>query len=566
MEKLKEKIKLLRRRRSQRLENKPLWPSRENLNYLRHFFQKQRRLLYASLAFLFGQGLLEVALIMISHRYLKNSGLELAVDYRALLILLILTAGLYLFCAYAAIKSERTLIVRLINDLRSRWFKLFLNKRPEEYDLENKGALLTKISYHLPLLSTGLTNSLAGFIRWLLFVAILLFLAFVFGVKLLLFAAAAIMVSLLIGFGAYWVSYHYVTRETTFYSQLLRLVDLNLSDWHFVKTFRRERAIKQEFDDLVNLDSYFRVRRDLWLRFSLSLIFVLLIFFSFTAGVWNSQLEYFFGSASLDARFIMIVAIVYFSRLLYESARIGLYSVPLCLGLVLSVPQFSARQLGMNRSFHADKLIFASAKSKLFRRAGKYRRFLFEFTPGGRYLFTGSPRSGRSALAKLFTGRAVYGRRAWLVKTGQKRYFYKEFFDKYAGFYYLDPAFTSVRSLLETVSGKEKTAVSTADLATASNLVNQYPELHDIFFEKEDWRFRTDKFCVNAKNTLLIQIIYCLLHRPYLIAVDNFWLEREDPEIFNLLRLLGQLLPETIIVVFAQADSSLFAYRAKYEI
>ncbi len=567
MASIKEKIKLFRRRRVQRLENKPLWPEKEHLKYLLHFFQWQKRLLFISLGALLLQGLFEVALILISHRYLKSySGFEAAVNNNSLLILLLVISAAYLFASFTAIKGERTLIVRLINDLRAKWFKLFLNKRPEEYNLDNKGTLIAKMSYHLPLLSTGMTNSLAGTVRWLMFVSILIFLSFVFGIKLMFFAVGAIVIGLLVAVIGAWVSYKYVTRETTFYSQIIRLVDFNLSDWRFVKQFKRERSVLKEFNTLVDLDSFFRVRRDLWLRFSVSLVFILLVFLSFAAGTWNTRLEYFFGAASLDTRFVMIIALVYFSRLMYESLRIGLYSIPLALGLKLSVPQFTARKLGANTPFKAKAITFSCSKSKLFKRSKLYRRFNFEFAVGGRYLLAGSLRSGRSVLARLFTGNAVYGRRSWVIKVSKKRYFYNEFFDKFGGFFYLDPEFNSARSLLETVSGKEKTEVTALDLSVASTLVNQYPELREIFGEKEDWRFRTDKFCVNAKNTCLIQVIYCLINKPYLIAVDNAWLDRKDEEINSLLVLLGRLLPNSIIVIFADKKNKLFNYENTYEI
>lgn len=562
-----EKIKLLRRRRVQRLENRPLWPSREHLDYLFKFFSKQRRLLYFSLTCLFLQGLFEVALILISHRYLKSSyGIGLAVSTKALLILILIIAALYLSMSFGAIKSERVLIIRLINDLRARWFKLFLYKRPEEYSLENKGMLIAKVSYHLPLLSTGLANSLAGAIRWLMFVAILLFLSFVFGYKLLIFALIAIIVGLLVAAIGALVSYRFVTKETTFYSQIIRLLDFNLSDWRFVKTFKRERAVVKEFDSLVELDSYFRVRRDLWLRFSVSLVFIFLVLISFGAGTWNNRLEYFFGAASLDTRFVMIIALVYFSRLLYESLRVGLYSVPLALGLKLSVPEFAPRHLGAGKELKAKSLIFSSTKTKLFKRSTAYRSFKFEFKRGERYLVNGRLRSGRSLLARLLAGQAVYGRRAWVIKLTKKRYFYNEFFDKYGGFYYFDPKFSSERSLLETVLGKEKTSVSALDLSRASTLVNQYPQLREIFGEREDWRYRADKFCINTKNVFLIQAIYCLLNPPYLITIDNAFLDREDDDINSIISLLDKLLPQTIIVVFAGAKDKSFNYQKTYEI
>lgn len=563
----REKIKLMQKRRKTRLDDRPLWPSKENLEYLRLFFIKEKRLLGFSLLALFVQGLLEVALILISHNYLKtSSSLGFVVNQRGLLILLLSLSLLYLLSAYSAVKGERTLIVRLINNLRELWFRLFINKRPEEHNLEAKSMVLSKISYHLPLLSTGLSASLAGLMRWLLLVSILLFLSFIFGYQLLLFSLGAIVVGILIALGAAVVSYRYVSKETTFYSQILRFIDLNLSDWKFVKIFKREKPVVDEFKKMVELDSFFRVRRDLWLRFSVSLVFILLIFVSFGFGVMGTKLEYYLGTASSDARFVFIIALVYFSRLLYESLRIGLYSVPFALGLKLSVPEFKARKLGRRQFFKAKKITFISHKSRLFKQSKTYRVFEFNFEKGGRYLIGGGVRSGRSLLAKLFCGEAVYGRRSWVIKSEKKRYFYNEFFEKYAGFYYLNPDFTSSRSLLETVLGKEKTAINELDFARASQLVNEHKILRDIFFVKEDWRLRADKFLINGKNILLIQVIYCLLNKPYLLVVDNLWTNREDKEVDDLLLLLEKLLPNTIIVVAASKENKLFNYNACYEI
>lgn len=567
MNALKEKIKLLRLRRSQRLLNRPLWPEKEHLNYLRNFSRRQKRLVYLSLICLFTQALLEISLILLSHRYLKNfSGLESVLDPFWLLFFISILSIFYLLSSFIAIKGERTLVVHLINDLRSRWFRLFLNKREEEQNLENKGVLIAKISYHLPLLSTGLTNSLAGVVRWLLLVSILLFLAFFFSYKLLIFVGLAIIFGLLIFAVAFWISYNYVTRETTFYSQIMRLVDFNLSDWQFVKKIKREREISAEFDNLVELDSYFRVRRDIWLRFSASLIFILLVFLAFFVGRQSDRLEYLLGTASLDARFIIIVVLVYFSRLLYESLRSGLYMVPLLLGLKLSVPKFSPRPLGSDRICHSPSLTFFSKKVKLFNKDCAYHRFSFEFVVGGRYLVVGRAHSGRSALARLFSGLAVYGRRAWLLRDENRRYFYNEFFDKYKGFYYLDPNFISHRSLLETVLGKEKLNISSADFTRVSNLISHHQELKKVFFEKEDWRLRADKFGHNARNIFLFQAIYCLLNPPRLLAFDHIWLESADEEILAVLRLLDEKLTDSSLIFFSNRKNDFLSYDKIYEI
>lgn len=563
-----EKINIMRQRRWERLESGSLWPKPKAREFLKFFARKEKRLLRATLLLLLTQGLLEVALIIASHRYLRTSSFSFeAISRPALFILFFILASLYLFTSYAAIKNERTFVVYLINELRARWFKLFLFKRTEEHNLGDKSWLLAKLSYHLPLLSTGLDNSLIASIRWLLFMIILVFIAFIFSAKLLILAALALIVSLLIGWLGFFVSRRFVSREATFYSHIIRWVDLNLSDWKFVKNFQQERKVMKEFDNLVELDSYFRVRRNLWLRFSTSIIFILLIFFSFATGSWSNRVDYFFGSASLDSRFLMIVVLIYFSRLLYESVRAGLYSVPLFLGLKLAVPESKARKLGSNLELKFKKIVFQAQRIKLFKK-GSYQKFFFNFIAGGRYLIIGKNRAGKSALARLFVGQANYGRRAWIIKKDNQRFVYNDFFHKFSNFYYLDPEFTSQRSILEVVCGLDKKFISSEDLELASNLVEQNSELKAVFYEREDWRFRADKFCVNAKNILVLQILHCLIKKPAIITVDNFWLDKNDLEINKLLSLLTKLLPNSLVIFFTTTDSdnNVVSYEEKYQI
>jgi len=562
----KEQIKLLRRRRMERWDNTRLRPTKDNLNYLKFFFWHQKRLALLAVSFLLIQGLTEIGLILVSHNYLKNSSNFFGlINNWNLFLLIFFGASLYLISSFIAIKSERTLVIRLINELRLKWFKLSLFKTAGEADLENKGALLAKISYHLPLLSIGLANSLTGSIRWFLLILILIFLGFFFGLKFLWLILVAMIGSVLVALGAFYISRNYVTRETTFFSRIIRLVDFSLSDWQFTKVFGREREALNDFNELVDFDSYFRVRRDLWLRFSVSLVFVLLIFFSWLISLYYRSLIGFFSVAA-DGGFLLIIFSIYFSRLLYEALQVGLYSVPFSLGLALSIPLKGAREQSRYIEPHFKEIIFQLAKAKLFKNSPYYQNLSFCFYPGGRYLVCAAPRLGKTILARLFAGTGRYAHRAWIIKADKKRFFYNDFFTAYVGFYYLNPNFTSGRSILEVVLGREKTRIKEEDFLHLSKLVNSHEELRGIFYEREDWRFKANKFTTNAKNVLLLQILYCLVRKPFLITVDNYWLDRQDPEIDILLQLLARELPDSILVFFAREKRDFLAYDKYYEI
>ncbi len=561
------KIKLLRRRRGERMENLPLWPTRSDFAYLLNFFRRHKKLIIRALIFLAGQGILEVILILLSHRYLKNGGQIYGLMSNSRVFVFIgLSSLIYLLVSYFAIKSERTLVIKLINNLRLKWFQLSLNQKPEKASLDNKGLLLAKISYHLPLLAMGFTNSLAGSLRWLLYTIILLFLCFVFSTHLLVFFLAGLLLNILIGAAGYYISRYYVSRETTFYSKIIKLVDFTLSDWQFTKYFHRERATVTDFNNLVDLDSYFRVRRDIWLRFGASIVFILIIFLGWIFSVYDQEISTFLATAATNDKFTMIIFTVYFSRLLYESLRVGLYSVPFTFGLSLSIPKFSPAELGANKLPDFSEIIFKSAKTKLFKKSKYYQNLKFTFAAGKKYLITGLRRGGKSSLAKLLSGRGEYGRRAWIIKVNNKRYFYNDFFGKYTSFYYIDPKFKSERTLLEVVAGKEKNRISQEEFALISELINKHEELKDIFFVKEDWRLKAHKLIDNPKNNLLLQVAYCLVNKPFFIAVDNYWADLADADCDALLRLLADNLPDSIVVFFAKANDKKISVSEHYEI
>lgn len=563
----KDQINLLRKRRGERWENTPLWPTRDNLKYLRRFLFQQKRLSVLAFVTLFLQGIFEICLIAVSHRYLKTSAdFSNSFSNQYLFLIICLLSALYLFSYFVSIKSARTLIIRLINSLRLKWFKLSLHRDDSELDLESKGIFLAKMSYHLPLLSTGITNSLLGAIQWLLLIIILIFLSFIFGFRFLWLLLPAIILSLLVGILAFFVSKNYVSRETTFYSRIIKLADFSLSDWHYTKLFHREKAIENQFSYLVNLDSYFRVRRDIWLRFSGGILFVLLIFASWALNIFNKPIGSFFASSATDLKFTLVIFIIYFSRLLYESMRVGLYGVPFLLGLDLSVPRENPKKLNREIKFNFKQIIFKATKTKFFKKDDYHKNLNFKFTTGGRYLISGPHRAGKTALARLFSGLANYGRRTWIIKANDRRYFYNEFFDKYSGFYYINPNFTSQRTLLEVVTGKEKEGIDNTDFIRIIGRINEHPELQKIFFEKDDWRLKSFKSLKNTQSVLLLQVLYCLEKKPLFIALDNFWLDYDDPETDSLLQLLARLLPKSIILFFATKPRTILPYDNTYEI
>lgn len=549
----------LRDLRKNRQNYKKIKITSEHVRYLFDFVKKEKKAFFLAILFLFLQGLSEIILILISHK-LVYSGAN-----RLTLLLIIFFGGLFLFISYQAIKLEKIVIIKLINNLRLHWFKLSLNKSFINYNLEKKGGLLAKISYHLPMLSSGISNCLIGLIHWALLIFALLAICLVFGWSLWYWLLVIFFLSLLTIFVAYSVSKNYVIKETTFYSQIIRLIDFSLSDWNFTKIFRREKNILNEFNKLVNLDSYFRVRREIWLRFGSSIVFVFLILCSWLLNIFSKDILKAV-SIGLSNQFVLVIIFIYFSRIMYESFRIGIYSISFMLGLSLSIPKHNPLPLSKNLQNKFKVIIFKTTKTRFFRGGKYYKNLLFSFKIKGRYLITGNRLLGKTKLAKLFSGFADFNKKAWIIKIGKRRFSYNNFFHKYGGFFYLDPSFSSNRSILEVLAGKEKNLLRPDDLYRVSELINFHDKFSDIFFDKYDWRVPANKIMSNNKNRLLVQIISCLVLKPRLITIDNFWLDLNDSEINYFLGVLSKELPNSMIIFFASKNSDILLFDGKYEI
>jgi ABC transporter transmembrane region len=549
----------LRDLRKNRQNYKKIEITSEHTRYLFDFVKKEKKAFFLAILFLFLQGVSEIILILISHKlvYLGAN--------RYMLALIVFFSGLFLFISYQSIKREKIVIIKLINNLRLHWFKLSLNKSFVNYNLEKKGGLLAKISYHLPMLSSGISNCLIGVVHWVLLLFVLLAICLVFGWSFGYWLIIIFILSLLTIFGAYFVSKNYVIKETTFYSQIIRLIDFSLSDWNFTKVFRREKNILNEFNKLVNLDSYFRVRREIWLRFGSSIIFVFLVLCSWLLNIFSKDILNII-SIGLNNQFVLVIMFIYFSRIMYESFRIGIYSIPFMFGLSLSIPKYNPLPLSRNIKNKFEIIIFRTTKARFFRGGKYYKDLTFSFKRAGRYLITGSRLSGKTKLAKLFSGFADFGKKAWIIKLGKKRFSYNYFFLKYGGFFYLDPNFSSNRSILEVLVGKEKNLLKPDDLYKVSELINAHENFSDIFFDKYDWRASANKVMSNNKNRLLVQIINCLVLKPQFIVIDNFWLDLNDLEINYFLGVLAKELPNSTIIFFASKSSDILFFDDKYEI
>jgi len=560
----KEQVRLLHEIRRRRNQFRRPEYSALHRDYIRVFFKKHRVMIIGTLALFLTQGVIETLLIVISRNRLALSDGQLVSGafWRLLILLLVL----FVVNSFFSIKQEKTVVVIFVNNLRRRIFKNYLGKTAEEMSAEKQADLIAKISYHLPLVSMGASNSFFGTARWLIYLASALVVAYLAGLNIMFIGPVFLGLSVAGGGAAYLTVKRYISQEVTFYSQIIKHVNYSLSEKYFSKRFNLEPAILQKFDRLVNFDSIFRVRRDVWMKMGFKIIFALLLVISVLTNIFYDNLALRINLISPELKFLYVFLLIYMSRIAAESLRIGLYFFPAKLGLALTNIQINKYNRRDNREDIKQNIIFYSRKAKFFKTGKYYRDLHFEFQRGGRYLFYGSNLCGKTALAKLFFGGETYNPRALKVKIDGRRLDFSEYQKKFSRVHFFDPNFTSQKSLIEIIIGSDREDTAFAEIEKTLDLIARHPDLAALVSPDNNFNLSADKIWSNHLSTFALHVLHCLAAKPTLIIIDNLWLDLNYPGIYKMLLTLNRELPDSIIVAFANRKINNLDYNKCYDL
>lgn len=561
MENLKQQARLLRIARQQAEDGASFRLERWQLAYLFQFFRKQRRLIILLIILLFFQGIIEAALIAVSRFWLGWSNYQ---DGQFWLIFCLLAAA-FAFVVYWALRQEKTFSVLLANSIRRRLLQSQLSRPLSKSRTRHKTSLLAKIYYQLPLVSMGVTNSFFGTIRWLASFSVAILLAYWLGLAWWLVGLFLIIFSGAVAAAGYFTARRYISQEVTLYSKLIQYLDTSLSDKEFLKIFHQEGVVMKRFDQLVAIDSYFRIRRDIWLKASSRLLFVVLLLMASFLKI-NSDRLLPIISLTDSRSFLWLFLIVYLSRLANEALRIGLYWFPAKLGLSLTivkstVPPKNPGIFEINRA-----ISFSSPKAKIFKQSKYYRRLSFSFSSGQRVLFVGPNLSGKTSLARLFAGREAYLPKAVHVSLDGRRFSYRQWQESFGGAYLFDqnPAITD-KTLLEFLLGQDKQEIVVADIEKTLAVLESQKLIKNLIAPDGNLN-RSVKSAGGNLCFFALQAAHCLINRPSLIIVDNFWLDLGYRDIIEMLNIISQQLPDSIVLCFSGHDNNFLEYHQRYVI
>jgi energy-coupling factor transporter ATP-binding protein EcfA2 len=475
--------------------------------------------------------------------------------------------AIYLAVSFFALMIERKMVIGFVNTLRRSWYIIMFGSSEQTLTNERKADFIAKATYHFPLISLGIDNSALGIVRWSLSACVLFAVGSMGGNNIFMMSLGIVIVSVIVGLIAYFIANHYVTREVASYSQVIKNISNNLSEFSLFKTFRREFDAMKELDARVDIDTHFRIRRDLWLRYFNKVIYTFIFISSFCLIIiglyYPETFSRFYTNENL---FLISLLSIYSLRLLYESGRTGLYLPPLRLGLVLSIPENISSDLLDKKVMDWTTLEFRSNKTKLHSEGSYFKRLSIRLDIGKRYLFIGEPYIGKTSLAEILAGKARYNRNSWLVKLDNNRFEYRNWFKMNIGSYYISSYFTSEKTVGEIIFAKDKQYIFSEDLLLVYKMVEKHKFFEKLISKKRFVGESLRSFEINKSLLFAIYTLHCLISKPSIIIVDNYWTDLDYAEINELLRLIDTELPKSTVVYFSRTNNDIISYNNKYEI
>jgi hypothetical protein len=538
---------------------RPLAFARHHREYITGYLRRNGRRLLVVLGLIGAQALLELSALLVTARLGAQGLADIARGDSAARSLAYALAGAiaYLVIAFMATKREREAVLGLINDLRHRLFSGMLGHDERSVTHEAKANFIAKVSYHLPTLSLGLDRSLFGCVRWMLSACLIIALGLATGSEAMVLAISAIIASVALMIIAYVIAMHYVSREVTAYSQIMKHICLSLAEFPSVKAQRLEGRSLRTLDSLVATDTYMRVRRDLWLRYLNRILFALLFVAGVCVSVFSLPYPRTLASAAIS---------LYAIRLLYQALQTGLYLPPLRLGLFLSIQPGSPQAFGQKRRGGWKSLTFRSNKTRLFPEGPYLKDVSISIRKGESHLFTGGSSSGKTSLAFLFGDKPLFNPTGWIVIEDGQRLSADDWAIASRDRYLFGPQFRTEKTLGEIILGKDRQDIRPDDIERIYAMSERYPALAKQLSKKRFAGESALAFEHNPSALFCIQALHCVMSEAGLIVIDNSWIDLGYEEIDEAIRTLSRELPNSTIVMFARQAREIIDNQKNHEI
>lgn len=554
--------RLLRRAKKRIYAWRTIVLTRFHYRHVLHFLKTYRAFVYGLCALLITQLLVETALIIIGRHYSYFDTSSVVYSYVGWIIAVL--SSVFLLVSFFALKYERTLIVYFANHIRKRLFASYIYGHASSS--RARARLIAQISYHVPLVSLGVSHVFFGVLRIVLYGGVVGILAYVGNFSVWIYSGVYVLVCGVVFLFAYFFSRYWTSQEVTYYSRIMQGIEIDASDTDFITMFGQKERILTMFDRLVEFDSFFRIRRDVFMGIGYAVVFVLVLICSIVVHAHPQILNSVITSPYSAERIVVIFLFVYISRALVQAYRAGLYIFPARLGLFLTLR--STRTSPVHKkdiSLSGKSIRFHARKTKLFFESPYYRRMDFLFHPGDRILIQGDNLSGKTSFARMCAGISAYTPRAFTITVGEERLDFFQWRARVAREVYVyDPSIRTERSLIEYIVGKVKEDISAEEFASVIAHIHNYPSIVALVAPDGNYNVSARHVLSNPIQACALHILHCIVSKPSFIIIDNFWIDLNYPRIRDMMQILDTAVPSSIILVCSRVSNEYFSYTQHY--
>ncbi len=533
--------------------------------FMKNFLSRNKGVFWSMILLVIGETVISLVLPFISHFYLEKS--FALMNYGTFVIVgitLIVLIILFLAASYLQIFVTQIFSLRFINEIRESWYGYFL-KRSVAFNKNFDGKkLLTKMLYHLQLLRMGMDNVVYQFIQGtFLYIGIIIF-SFLFNPRLFVVLWVSLPVLIIVFLIMDYIGRYYVTREQTFNSRIVSHLADSLINFDVIKVQAREDGMIKKFADYIELDTFFRIRRQLWVQYSNRLLYGLILLFGvvlYFVQLYWPFIE--FDSISNVASTGLLLG--FFSKVVFSYSRAGIFTEAFRLGLRLSIPTFSyVAEKSSPKPVKFNHIKFSGKRVKISKYGGYIKDFIFSFKKGQRILVYGDENAGKTTFAKVITGQKAI--KSINVTLDKKRVTSARWCGYKSGNYFVSANPTFDISIGEYLSGKNTESITQKDIDHIFKLLKPYKVFDFIFADTDMLGRRISPRNISMTEIVLVQIAHCLVHPKSIVAIDHGCVDIKRDIIENAIKILEKNCDLTAIIVFSSDKNTLIKYEKTFHL
>lgn len=537
----------------------------DQYSFIYKFLNRNKKIVKQVLVLTGIQICIEVIFFVLTHNLLNTFYKPLYQKFNIYFILFTLfIIFTYILVVFISVKKERKFVLGFVNHVRKSMFDSLLSKSIQEIPITKRLGFVSRLSYHISLFSLGLDNTVMSLIRWIFYFAIFIVYIVVFNPIYFWYIPVLFVFSGLLFITSYKISNVFISKEAASYSKINDYVVKSVYNLPLIKRQLRERDFAKNLDKIVTVDTYFRLRRDIWIRYSNGIIFIALSIF---AVIYSILYQHSPGSVDIASIFFKGIVSMYVVRLFYLSIRAGLYAVPLRIGVALSIPEKESPFPFYRKNWDWKSMTFFSNKVKLFPQAEYFKDFSNKFDLGKKYLFF-APHSfsGKTSLAEIFSGDGRYSRHSFMVKVDNERMTYNTWADSFKDKYFFSTNIFGSLTVGEYLFNKDKQLITNTDILNLNTLLEKYQIFNKFSLGDNMIGSPIEQYQSNYVTIFYIHILYVLLNKINFIIIDNFWVDLQYNDINELIQSVESSMPESCIILFSRNKNSLLSYEKVYEI